>query len=512
MLWFRTVAQIIPPASVLEEPLGPIETGGLRGFVAKFTVLKGAQRELWLTFLIKLFIISAYAITNKTLILWLSYDLGFSDQAAGALVGWVWAPAMTICTLLAGSLTDALGLRRTFFLGVTICLIARAVMVFGTIPWLVLAGGLFPLVIGEALGTPVLIAATRRYSTTRQRSISFSIIYMVMNVGYWIAGRIFDYVRQSLGEHGHLDLFGLQITSYRTLFLFSLGFELLLFPTIYFLRRGAEATEQGVIFTGEPVRHATGVLWRRVYLTIRDSARDTIALFKRLLGQSGFYRLLGFLLLIGFLKLIFLQMDYVFPKFGIRELGNGAPIGQLSNINYILIIVLVPIIGALTQKFSAYRMVVIGGAICAASVFVMALPTPWFQAPADGLFGKWIGHAYLGLQGGVHPYYVMIAIYISIFSIGEAFYSPRVYEYAAAIAPKGQEASYGALSYIPFLLGKLLVGSAGWLLAAFCPEHGPRHCGTMWLIFACAASVAPIGLLLFRSYIRVPEAGREQTI
>jgi hypothetical protein len=33
----------------------------------------------------------------------------------------------------------------------------------------------------------------------------------------------------------------------------------------------------------------------------------------------------------------------------------------------------------------------------------------------------------------------------------------------------------------------------------------------MWLIFACAASVAPIGLLLFRSYIRVPEAGREQT-
>ncbi len=134
MLWFRTVAQIIPPASVLEEPLGPIETGGLRGFVAKFTVLKGAQRELWLTFLIKLFIISAYAITNKTLILWLSYDLGFSDQASGALVGWVWAPAMTIFTLLAGSLTDALGLRRTFFLGVTICLIARAVMVFDHAP------------------------------------------------------------------------------------------------------------------------------------------------------------------------------------------------------------------------------------------------------------------------------------------------------------------------------------------------------------------------------------------
>src|SRR5207249_10306974 len=155
----------------------------LRDFLAKFTVLKGAPRELWLTFLIKLLIISAYSVTNKTLILWLSYDLGFSDQSAGALVGWVWAPAMTICTLLAGSVTDALGLRRTFFVGVTICAIARAVMVFTTVPWLALAGGLFPLVIGEALGTPVLIAATRRYSTVRQRPIAFSMNYIVMNVG-----------------------------------------------------------------------------------------------------------------------------------------------------------------------------------------------------------------------------------------------------------------------------------------------------------------------------------------
>jgi hypothetical protein len=47
------------------------------------------------------------------------------------------------------------------------------------------------------------------------------------------------------------------------------------------------------------------------------------------------------------------------------------------------------------------------------------------------------------------------------------------------------------------------------LLAAFCPEHGPRHSGMMWLIFALAASIAPIGLLSLRSYIRVPEAGRQ---
>jgi MFS family permease len=504
------VGEAIKEPLVPEESVAPIVATGLRGFVSKFTVLKGAQRELWLTFLIKLLIISAYSVTNGTLILWLSSDLGFNDQHAFALVAWVWAPAMTVFTLLAGSLTDAFGLRRTFLLGVFVCLVARAVMAFTTIPWLALAGGLLPLAIGEALGTPVLIAAARRYSTTRQRSISFSLIYAIMNVGFLIAAGIFDYVRQTLGEHGHLNFFGLQITTYRTLFLVSLGFELLLLPAIYFLRRGAEATDEGVTFTAEPVRYATGAFWKRTFLTVRDISLDTVRLFRRLLSQSGFYRLLAFLLLIGFLKVIVMLMYYVFPTFGIRELGDGAPIGHLLGINYLLIIFLAPTIGALTQQFSAYRMVIVGGAICAASVFVMALPTAWFQASANGAIGQWLGHSYLGLKGGIHPYYIMTALCMVIYSVGEGFYAPRVYEYAAAIAPKGQEASYGALSYIPFLIGKLLVGTGGWLLVAFCPEHGPRHSGTMWLIFALAASVAPIGLIALRRYIRVPEAGRNE--
>jgi hypothetical protein len=442
------------------------------------------------------------------MVLWLSKDLGFSDQAAGALVGWVWAPAMTVFTLLAGSITDAIGLRRTFFLGVAICTVARSVMVVTTNPSLALACGVLPLAIGEALGTPVLLAATRRYSTVAQRSISFSIIYMIMNVGYIAAGWIFDYVRQL---NLRVSLFGFEPSSYQQLFIVSLVFEIVLFPVIYFLRRGAEAAKGGAAIRQSPpqiggnARSFLGNIWE----TVRNSAVDAAHLFQRLIGQSGFYRLLLFFLFIGFLKAIFLQMDYVFPKFGIRVLGMDAPVGKLSAINAIVIIILVPFVGALTQKFAAYRMVVIGGVICAAGVFIMALPTEWFQPAANGVFGHWLGHVYLGLEGSIQPYYVMSALYLIVFSIGEAFYSPRVYEYAAAIAPPGQEASYGSLAYLPFLVGKLLVGTGGWLLAAFCPEQGPRNPGTMWLIFALAASVAPIGLVLFRSYIRVPEAGRQ---
>src|SRR5438046_2514091 len=289
-----------------EEIAGPIE----RGFLAKFTVLKGAQRELWLTFLIKFLIYTAYSVTNKTMVLWLSKDLGFSDQASGAIVGWVWAPAMTIFTLLAGSLTDAIGLRRTFFIGVAICTVARSVMVVTTIPSLALTCGVLPLAIGEALGTPVLLAATRRYSTVAQRSISFSIIYMIMNVGYIAAGWIFDYVRQF---NFHVSLFGFQPSSYQQLFMISLVFEIVLLPVIYLLRRGAEANSTRVIDQVCRSRDAAVSFFGGIWETVRQSAIAAAQLFRRLIGQSGFYRLLLFFVFIGFLKGMFLQMDYVFP-------------------------------------------------------------------------------------------------------------------------------------------------------------------------------------------------------
>ena len=478
------------------EPNAP-PAAGFAGFLEKFTVIFGARRELWLTFLLKFLIYTAYSVTNKTMVLWLSKDLGFSDQAAGALVGWVWAPAMTVFTLLAGSLTDAIGLRRTFFLGVAICTVARTAMVTTTNAPLALACGVLPLAIGEALGTPVLLAATRCYSTVKQRSMAFSIIYVVMNVGYLAAGYLFDFVR---GMDARFTLFGFSPTTHQQLFMVSLAIEIIIFPAIYFLRRDEER---------EPERAPAGSLIGGLTRTVRQSATETIQLFRRLIGQSAFARILAFFLLIGFLKAIFLQVDYVFPKFADREIELRAPVGKLANINGWIIIFLVPVVGALTQRIASYRMVIIGGAICATGVFVMALPTDWFQAAANGGFGHWLGHSYLGLKGTVHPYYVMAAIYLAVFSIGEAFYSPRVYEYAAAIAPKGQEASYGALAYIPFLVGKLLVGTSGWILAAFCPEQGPRRSNIMWLIFALAASVAPLGLIAFRRYIRVPEAGRD---
>lgn len=476
-------------------------------FFGRFTVLRGAMLELWVTFAVKFLAVAAYQVMNFTIVLWLSADLGYNDERAGAIVAG-WSILMTVFTILVGSLTDAIGLRKTFLLGITVCIIARAVMTFTTIKWLAFGAGLAPLAMGEALGSPVLVAAIRRYSTTSQRSISFSLFYTLMNVGFLISYYIFDWVR----GYGALSLpfLGLHLSTYRTVFLASLVLELLLLPIIYFgIRPGAEATDEGVRITPELPKYPKANVFRGFWLTMRDACRDTVRNLETLVAQPGFYRLLGFLMLIAFVKLIFMQMYYAYPKFGIRELGENAPVGRLWAINSILIIFLVPVIGAMTQKMSAYRVVTIGSAISAASVFIMALPTAWFQGMADSGAVHWLAHAYLGLTGGVNPWYVMILLYVLCLSIGEAFYSPRVYEYAAAIAPKGQEASYAALSYVPFFLAKLIVGTvSGVLLSRYCPETGPRHSQTMWLIIALITTICPIGLLVLRRWIKVPEAGR----
>jgi MFS family permease len=459
--------------------------------------LKGAPKEVGFTFGLKFLSVTAYKILNITLVLWLANDMGLSKESALALIAG-WSIVMSLMTLIAGSITDALGLRRTLLIGVGFCVVNRLVMVIATEPWVALVCGLFPLALGEALCTPVLVAALRQYSPPSQRSVAFSLFYALMNLGFMVAYFIFDGVRESLqtGAGVHLPLMDARLSDYRVLLLVSFAIECLMFPLILLLGRSEKEIERDQVH-------------RTVAASVSHASREVFGLFAGLIKQSGFYRLLIFLFMIGFLKVVFNVMDYVLPPFALQELGPEARIGRFNAINGILILLLAPVVGVLTRNYSAYSMVILGGFITACSFVFLALPPTVFQGMADGWLGKVIGSGYMELKGAVHPYYIMIVLWQVLFSVGEAFYSPRVYEYAASIAPKGQEASYASLSYVPLLIGKLITGAAfGGLLAKYCPEEGSRDPGMMWLIIGLMVLVAPMGLLIFRKYIRVKEEGR----
>ena len=167
--------------------------------------------------------------------------------------------------------------------------------------------------------------------------------------------------------------------------------------------------------------------------------------------------------------------------------------------NSVRVLILAPIAGILTRKIPAYPMVIFGGFITAASFVFLALPQSVFQGLADGTLGQWVIRGYFDWQGTAHPLFLTVVLWQVVFSVGEAFYSPRVYEYAVSIAPKGQEASYAALSAVPLLMGKITTGAIfSWLLTRYCPAEGPRDTVTMWSIVGGLVLMAPLLLLVLR--------------
>ncbi len=543
-------------------------------FVQKLAVLKGAPRELWVIYIAKLLEILSYGLMMSTVTLWLSSDLGLTDTGAGDVVAW-WSTIITLTTLAVGSLVDAIGIRKSFLIGFIVCLVTRGVVTVSTHQWVAIPFGLMVMAIGEAMMVPVMTAGVKKYTNVKQRSMAFAGYYVLMNVGFLISGLTFDKLRHYLGEYGSMavPLLG-ELSTYRIILLVSF---LVTIPALLFtwatLRGGVTMTEEGLVIEKEEPKYGDAGTITAIWLTSRDALVETGKIFAAVWKEKNFYRFLFFLTLVVFVRLVFYHMHFTFPKYGIRELGPGAPIGQIWGVlNPAIIIILVPIIGAMTQRINSYKMIAIGTTLAAAPVFLMALPPAWFQPIADGWFGHLVANTWLGLDTQtVSPLLVIIPIFVIIFSIGEAFWSPRLYEYTASIAPKGQVGSYMALSLLPYFGAKLVVGMfSGRLLERFCPSdealgaqylvekvegldqaavdamesaqilptlaerlgmavgpdgvlsnevrvqiweilHAtyPRDSQTLWLVIAIMAAVCPIGIIVLKKWIKSHEEGRD---
>lgn len=461
--------------------------------------LKDAPAGLWVTFGLKLLSVTGYKIMMVVMVSYLMKDCGMTDAEAQhgyLLLGLL----MSSSTLLAGSITDAIGLRRTLTIGVTLAVLARLIMISVSQPWLALTAGLIPVAVGEALCTPVLVAATRKFSTAEQRSVAFSVFYALLNLGFMAGYFIFDGIKQHGGGGSTLHLFGSDHSIQHVLLAVSAGIELVMLPVLLLLReREAPGENTGDSAYAQP-------------MTVTGAVKKSAHLFSMLLKHPGFHRLLIFLAVIGLLKIVFSIMDGVLPTFLERELGieGGKRAGRANAVNSVLILILAPIAGILTRKIPAYPMVIFGGFITALSFIFLALPQSVFQGLADGPLGQWIIRGYFDWQGPAHPLFLTVVLWQVVFSIGEAFYSPRVYEYAVSIAPRGQEASYAALSAVPLLMGKITTGAVfGWLLTRYCPATGPRDPATMWTIVGGLVMTAPFLLLILRPFIRMKEEGKE---
>jgi hypothetical protein len=222
------------------------------------------------------------------------------------------------------------------------------------------------------------------------------------------------------------------------------------------------------------VADADGTLGAPRVSPFSPTGGSALPILRETLTSKSFWRFLAVCLLTLNIRMIFRHLDATLPKYMVREFGDNVPKGTIYSINPALIILLVPIITAATTQMDPLLMIHHGSYISAASVFFLSLSTSVWAC----------------------------VMFVIVLSIGEAIWSPRLYDYTMSVVQEGREGTYMALSSAPLFLAKLPVGfMSGYLLQKYCPEEGERHSKTMWFIIGATTATSPILLTLFWSYV-----------
>lgn len=539
--------------------------GALRGIVEDFRDLAKAPRDLWIIYVVKLIESISYFAVVGVLVLYLHDDLRFSDEATGAIFG-TWGTIISLLTFVAGFIADAMGQRKALIIAALTLIVGRAMLVASEIPAIPLIG----LVIGcwgVASMKPVMTAAVKNHAPTKVRAFAYTIFYVMMNLGAFIAGHAVSALRLALlgrsirpaelfGEAppeaaeaaqsalmrdlapsfegaeggadaavrsiarvatggrdlGHWSVEDLDriregvaahladqpipdapvsLSGYEMIFLVAAALSILSLVLLRYLSPTSTVVEPG----------GDGEATERVKEGFGVTLTRALRIGRELLTEKTFWAYLLFICVLVLVRAIFVHAHSTYPTYMLREFGTDTPQAAIWSLNPLLIIVLTPIVGSLTSRYSAWSTIMVGSFITASSVLFMTAPGA-FEAGVtpilSPIFGSWLDYR---LAGPV--------LFVIVLSVGEALWSPRLYEYVAFMAPKGREASYMGLTHLPMFAAKPVVGlMSGWLLSTYCPETGDRQAGIMWTIVFATTLAGPLIALLFAGFIRAAERER----
>ncbi|MBM3319639.1 MAG: MFS transporter [Candidatus Eisenbacteria bacterium] len=444
---------------------GPL--GAVAKYFRDFGVLKRTRSEYWGIQIINLLDSTTFFSILTIAVVLLSDDFGFSDENAGYAVT-LYGSTTTICLFFSGMITDWLGIRKSFLVAMIGQFLTR-----GTIMVLALNPNLLPeyrgvlVVVAFFLMAPFVAmvqtffqAANKRFTTKSSRGAGFNLWYLFMNIGAAAAGFLIDIVRLALGVgNGHIFTFA--VFAHVVCFVLAL----------VWIRREDQAHDEDEVI--EPEVKERKKPWEVAVAVLRESI---------------FWRFLVLASLIIFVRACFLYLHLLWPKYWLRVIGPDAAIGTLQAVNPVLVIIGLILLIPILHRYSVYKMLTYGGMISALSLFVLAIPT----------FGN--------------ATYVTSIIALVVLTVGEVIWSPRLYEYTAAIAPKGQEGTYLGLSMVPYFLAKTVVSLlSGHMLTRWVPlDIGEQlRAGTvafmdspsaLWLILGAFALGGPILAIVFKDW------------
>eukprot|EP00741_Cyanophora_paradoxa_P013370 tig00020684_g12911.t1 len=461
--------------------------------------LKSAPRELWLTYFLKFLESYAYFAVSYIFVIYLSDEFGFSDAEAGWIYG-LYGTIYAVAAMFMGAVVDNLGVRRSLIMGglvLTFARLALALTASRTVIYVIVFG---VLPVGSSLGIPVMATGIRRYTNDANRAFGYSLFYIAMNFSAFVAGLLVDAFRYVFGvpdpharraelaaaangtapaastyRPGQLVVSFTAaagsgepgMTGYRWLVLSAAASTALFLVLAALFVREIEVNDAG----------GAGVT------AFTPKRSNPLRLAREIFTTRRFWRFILLIILLVGVRSVLRHLDTTFPKYATREIGPSFPYGTIISINPLLIIFLVPLVTAFYYSRSTpFECITTGVFITAASPFFLV----------------------------IGPYYGTAVVFILTLSVGEAIWSPRLYEYTCTIAPVGREGTYQSLAIVPLFAAKLLVGGvSGILLDTFCPLEGPRNSRVMWLLVGVFAIVSPFLMLLLRGVIEKRDPGED---
>jgi len=456
-----------------------------------FSSLSGSPTELYKAYLLKFLDSYSYFSFSIIFTLFLSEDFGFGDVAAGSIYG-AWGALVTVYGLVSGVMVDNMGVAMSLKVGFSLSLLSRISIFFANSKTVLLWNVCLLLPMGNCLGIPVLTTGIRRYTTASNRGFAFGLFYVIMNVAALLSGPVVDMCTilhkdknnaeadsnddagSNVEDDGALPEWSL--TGYRIVILTGIIANVLAVLVAFTVREiKLDDKQQAPIAAADATNDSNSSSKTTPSVsTFQPLKGSPTQILRETLSTPSFWRFLAVVMITLNIRMIFRHLDATLPKYMVREFGPSTPKGTIYSINPALIIILVPIVQAATRDVNPLVMIHYGIYISAASVFCLVISTS----------------------------VTACVFFVVVLSIGEAIWSPRLYDYTMSISKEGREGTYMALSSAPLFLAKLPVGfMSGYLLQKYCPEEGERNSKMMWLIIALSTVASPILLTVFWGYV-----------
>ncbi len=481
------------------------------------------NRTFWAAIITELLHCLASYTMLSYLIIYLAQDLGFGDVRASAMYGTMLFMGYFL-PILIGALADRYGFRQTMAVSLVIItagyFLASRVTAYPSV-----FAALLLIALGGAVMKPVIAGTVKAASTEENRTLGFSIYYMVINVGSFIGPFLANVVRTGTGKPelifvacGVVEASALAVTLWMfqnlpvaeaakaksflavlndmivvlgnlRLMITAFGCALIcLFTSSWWMTGGGgrwyypDEIIAGIgNLLGLPLTSrsawfaAIGWIIANLIADLPLRARE-----KRLGPQPqlrqpqrlGDVKLLSFILIFSGVWALYSQIWTNIPLF-ITSLDPAMKerIEYFQAVDPIMIVCFQVLIGKWMGRYRPLPSMIVGILISAVAVGTV------------GLFGLTLGAWAVSLS-------------LVIWAVGEMMFSPRMVEYVSVIAPKDKLALYIGYGFLPFAIGFGFGPSVGVHLTRLFSER-LGHAEWVWYAFGLWAVLIALALWVY---------------